>query len=979
MSVVSLDSATGWFAILAGSVTLSYLLYTGKRHGFRQQKGWWYIVVALVFISLAGFLDTTDEFPGLSRFVIIGDTKYQAVLATIGYIGGALLFLVGFFHWLPAIGAVKRAEEALRSTQDELQTRVDERTAELSATNDALREEITERKLAAAELRLRSQELEALFKIGGLLAGPGSFEEKAVLVVDELGRIIGADSVTLRLPNEEAGGLRLVARAGDQVFSDRPLTQGAPKGLSVAAFEAGVPVVANDYPSHPYAEASAVAQGSKSMASLPVKVGQHTLGVITAVSKEPNHFNSERVALLTAIGDGLGPLLENARLAQELQSSREEMAAVDQVAKIITSTLDMDDVYARFASEVNTLIDFRQAAIGIIDESKGTMNVAYLAGQVGSFFQQGQTYSLEGTFAGRIAQTREPLIVGDLKEESRYWTAEQNLKDGLRSVVAVPLISKDKLIGTLILWSENPGAYGNREQVILERLAAQIAPAIDNSRLFQEVQQLALALESIGDAVAFLDLEGNFQYVNRAFQQVYGYSPDEVLGKSVSIIVPVNDHSQPLLGEALSDGIRAGWWGEVNRVRKDGEEIDVLLTITLVKNKDGRVIGRIGVSRDISVSKRAEARLQETARLSSIGELAAGVAHEINNPLTSVLGFSQLLLSEDLPQAVRDDLEIIYSEASRAAKIIHNLLSFARRPEPMKMYMDVTSVLERALGMKSYDFQVGNIRVTRDFSTDLPYTMADEQQLIQVFLNILSNAEQAMRRSRGTGRITVQTSTSDKGIKISISDDGPGIPEEHLNKVFEPFFTTKTVGEGTGLGLSISYGIVAQHEGDIWVESRPGHGTTFHIELPITGREANEFIQPAVTQVPLPGTKRVLVVDDEPKIREFLSRSLELDGLNVDVAGDGDEAWRSLQNRSYDCIILDLRMPGMSGEKLYNAIGAMGNELTKKVIFITGDMISSETLDFIAKAGNPALTKPVDLDQLRQWVRGSLEPAGSST
>jgi CheY-like chemotaxis protein len=192
------------------------------------------------------------------------------------------------------------------------------------------------------------------------------------------------------------------------------------------------------------------------------------------------------------------------------------------------------------------------------------------------------------------------------------------------------------------------------------------------------------------------------------------------------------------------------------------------------------------------------------------------------------------------------------------------------------------------------------------------------------------------------------------------------------------FFTTKAVGEGTGVGLSVSYGIVSQHGGDIWADSSAGEGTTFYVEIPVTSDEVVESPKPAASQGPISEIKRVLVVDDEPTIRALLSRSLELDGLKVDLAGDGEEAWRRLQTHPYDCIILDLKMPGMSGQQLYQAIGALGQELTKKVIFITGDTVSSETLDFIAEAGSPALTKPVDLDQLRQWVRSSLEPAGRS-
>jgi PAS domain S-box-containing protein len=579
---------------------------------------------------------------------------------------------------------------------------------------------------------------------------------------------------------------------------------------------------------------------------VPVKAGRRNLGVITLASREPGHFTPERVSLLAAVADSLGTLLENARLVQDLQSSKKEMAMADEVARIVTSTLDIPKVYEKFALEMQKLVDFDRAGIHIVDLRASTLKLAYLPQSTGAIFRQGWTIPLEGTITDHVANTQRSLVLGDLDEEKRFWTVEHRRREGMRSLIMVPLISMEKVVGTFILMSRRRHAYGPREQAIVERLAAQIAPAINNSQLFQEVEQLALALESIGDTVVFHDPEGKIQFVNRAFQEVYGYCPEEVLRKDpMLLLVPGDEANQAIARESLAEGLRAGWRGEVKRLRKNGDEIDVFQTITPVKNKDGEVIGRIAVSRDITENKRVEERLREVARLSSLGELAAGVAHEINNPLTSVLGFSQLLMLEDLPQGVREDLEIVHSEANRAAKIVHNLLSFARRPDPVKMYMDVTLVLDRALEMKTYDFQVGNIEVSRDFSADLPCTMVDAQELIQVVLNILNNAEQAMRCPRGQGRLTVRTTSSKERIKVSISDDGPGIPAEHLARIFEPFFTTKAAGEGTGLGLSISFGIVQQHGGDIWAESIPGEGTTFHIELPITGGEAGGLPPPA--------------------------------------------------------------------------------------------------------------------------------------
>jgi two-component system NtrC family sensor kinase len=380
--------------------------------------------------------------------------------------------------------------------------------------------------------------------------------------------------------------------------------------------------------------------------------------------------------------------------------------------------------------------------------------------------------------------------------------------------------------------------------------------------------------------------------------------------------------------------------------------------------------------------KRTEERIQETARLTAIGELAAGVAHEINNPLTSVLGYSELVLRDNLPEKHRRDIQTIYDEAERAAKIVQNLLFFARRSGTEMQHLDLNSIVERALEMKSYDFKVNNIRVVTQLSPELRKTMVDEHQLIQVMLNILNNAEQAIRRAQETGLMEISTASVDNNIEIIIRDDGPGITSEHLSRIFEPFFTTKEVGQGIGLGLSVSYGLIQRHGGDIWVESTENEGATFHISLPVVLPEAialAKLRQPALINK---STKHLLVVDDEPHIRDLLRKYLERERYTVDMAEDGHEAWRKLQIIDYDCVLLDLKMPGMSGRRLYELIQESGENMANKVVFITGDTVGSATQDFLSQFGNPVIAKPFRLQELlsavyRVWEGAVVHHAGS--
>ena len=235
--------------------------------------------------------------------------------------------------------------------------------------------------------------------------------------------------------------------------------------------------------------------------------------------------------------------------------------------------------------------------------------------------------------------------------------------------------------------------------------------------------------------------------------------------------------------------------------------------------------------------RRAGEQMLITDRLASIGELASGLAHELNNPLTGVIGFSQLLLNKDLPDEIKEDIKIIYSEAKRAADVMKNLLIFARKHAPVKQLVDINGVIEKVLTLRAYEHKVENIQVVNRFSADLPPTMADYFQLQQVFLNIIINAEHFMVEAHGKGTSIITTEWVGDITRASFSDDGPGIAKENLGHLFDPFFTTKEVGKGTGLGLSICYGIITEHGGRIYADSKLDKGATFVVELPITATD----------------------------------------------------------------------------------------------------------------------------------------------
>jgi len=373
----------------------------------------------------------------------------------------------------------------------------------------------------------------------------------------------------------------------------------------------------------------------------------------------------------------------------------------------------------------------------------------------------------------------------------------------------------------------------------------------------------------------------------------------------------------------------------------------------------------------------AQSQLVQAEKMSVVGQLVSGVAHELNNPLAGVLGYSQLLQRMDLSEEVRRGLNKIESEAERCRRIVQNLLIFARKNKPQKRPVDLNSLLESVLELKAYPLKVENIRIERDLESNLPRPMADASQLQQVLMNIVHNAEQAMGERKGSGVLTVRTRHMDGRIRLEISDTGPGIAPENLTRIFDPFFTTKEVGQGTGLGLSICYGIIQEHRGRIWAESRIGHGSTFILEIPIQGEEmissapaaAPETRQEEPVKATGCSTGRILVVDDEPSIIDILYDVLRLDGHQIETALNGRLALSKLQSGLFDVVISDLRMPGMSGQELYRLLRQSESDLAGRIIFTTGDVASQDTQIFLQESRSPYLQKPFNLNEVRRLVQ----------
>ena len=358
--------------------------------------------------------------------------------------------------------------------------------------------------------------------------------------------------------------------------------------------------------------------------------------------------------------------------------------------------------------------------------------------------------------------------------------------------------------------------------------------------------------------------------------------------------------------------------------------------------------------------------------MAAVGQLISGVAHELNNPLTAILGYSQLLSSNKYVNAQGADyVDKLYKQARRTHRIVNNLLSFARQQKPERLPVRINQVIEDTLALREYDLRINNIHIHCDLEKNLPLTGADANQLQQVFLNILNNAVDAILERSDRGDIWVRTSQGDRCIVAEFVDSGPGVQDTH--RVFDPFYTTKPVGKGTGLGLSICYGIVSEHGGEISVKNSSGQGAAVRVSFPVlpavnSGIE-NDFIR--VAEAPVVG--KVLLVDDEESVLELEREILQSRRMTVLTARSGKEAIEVLQGESVDMVVTDVKMPGeISGRALYEWIREQRPALAPRVIFTMSDAEDQDSRQFFASHGCPNIQKPFEVEAFWRVIQRSL-------
>lgn len=380
---------------------------------------------------------------------------------------------------------------------------------------------------------------------------------------------------------------------------------------------------------------------------------------------------------------------------------------------------------------------------------------------------------------------------------------------------------------------------------------------------------------------------------------------------------------------------------------------------------------RADLEQAVGSLKTAQAQLVQSEKLSAIGQFVAGVAHELNNPLTAVIGFADLLEHTLEDPKHRSHVTHIAKSATRCHKIVNNLLSFSRQHEPERLSLQLNKLTEDVVEILAYDLRTSNITLVKEYAPTLPAILGDSHQLQQVILNVINNARQALEAFRHDGRITLRTGSTASHVWLRIIDNGPGISRENLSRIFDPFFTTKPQGKGTGLGLSLCYGIMQEHRGRIRAESQPGSGTEFVLELPIAATAADQPVIRPDSETPFKTPSlRVLVIDDEEAIRQLVEEVLLSDGHRVDSAGGGEAALKLIGLNRYDVIVCDWKMPGLNGINLYQELLTKDPTSAARMLFMTGDVIKQSFQDFLKQNSRVCLPKPFALREFRSAIAG---------
>jgi two-component system NtrC family sensor kinase len=662
-----------------------------------------------------------------------------------------------------------------------------------------------------------------------------------------------------------------------------------------------------------------------------------------------------------------------ARRTSELEDAERVLQRMWWLGQQITLELNPQRVLERFLEAVADIVQAEGGVVGMLDDGK----VRIVAGTGVSAPLVGLTLSIPGSAIGRVIRSGIAWTVANVDDHVAELSERvaPHVQGHIKGIAIVPIARRGERIGAVVMVTKDERVFSAADLERVEAMNDLLSLSLENAELVETLRQAEWRFRTLfraaPDAVFTVLQSGRIREANDAVRDVAGSDPLQLVGR------PVVDLVVPADRDRLRAALDATFAGAPTRVevsfQSEASEragpIRRVVALAMTRLPEADPPSVLLVGRDVTNEREMRVRLMESDRLAAVGELVAGVAHEVNNPLSSISAFAQIMLRDGgLTPAQRDSLDVIKSETMRASQVVKDLLAFARRSEPLREPLDLNLVIQRTLRLRAYQLTTNRIDLEENLSGELPAVIGDARQLQQVCLNLVTNAIQAMA-TIGHGKLVVTTRVENGSAVLEMRDTGPGIPEAAMAHIFEPFFTTKGEGEGTGLGLSVSYGIISAHGGKIEVADTSSFGTTFRVWLPAAQERADDAEArdsgALMLRSPLTGL-RLLFIDDEPVLRTGLEAFGKMRGFTVLTAGDGVEGLEVLQRYSVDAIVCDLRMPGMDGPAFHERLRGERPGLAARTVFVTGDVVM--TNGRLSPIKQPILTKPFAFEKLEETL-----------
>jgi two-component system NtrC family sensor kinase len=663
------------------------------------------------------------------------------------------------------------------------------------------------------------------------------------------------------------------------------------------------------------------------------------------------------------------------RTADELNRRLSELFWLQELSYVLSESIKLERIVEQVVRYAMRFIDARGALVALAGENpEDPLTIAAAEGSLADL--KGTTVPADdpGLVARSARSERLELI--------RNSETGAPLASGatVESAAAVPLRAHGVVVGSLVVAEPRGGALAPDDVRLLSTVATHAAVALANGRFFDLVrrgkEQWETTFDALSEGLAVVDETGRVRRANRSLATMLGQALPEVIGAHLCHALLGRSHALAQMLDEVRRGERPAPLIERSELHGRTFRINAALMPGATADQASVVLVQ-----DVTEQQAMEAQLIQSEKLATVGQLVSGVAHELNNPLTSIAGLSEFLLEQkELGAGDRGHLRVIHEQAERAGRIVRNLLTFARKGPAERSRLDLNELVQRTLLLMSYDLRLRDVETQLDLPEDLPEVIGDRHALQQVVLNLLTNAAQAVGDLPDDRPRCIRLETwADGLVHLRVTDTGPGVAESLERHLFTPFFTTKEPGHGTGLGLSISYSIVESHGGHISYERAPGGGASFRIDIPpAPAQRATPAPPPAAPTPPLPPSfakRAILLVDDDPAVRRLVQALFGREGHTVDVARNGEHAFELTVDRAYDLILVDGQF-SMNGRLFVEELVVRHPDLRSRTLVATGDVrpAADEALE---RLGLRYVRKPFNLRDLREeaarlWAAGAL-------